>query len=221
MKATQSVEKSSSAALADLATDTPAERRKRKVRDMIIEAAEQVFAAEGEAGLSMRRLAERIDYSPAAIYKYFRSKDELLATIREQFFERLMDKLNQIFEGADYDKASFCNGLKAYVQTGVENPYHYLMAFAEFDKAPPDEGTLQYDAAVLLESMIQALVDKGVFRPVKAELASKSVWASLHGMTGLMACLPDFPEAFDEEPGTVSRDELMDFHINQIFRGLA
>jgi len=216
MKATQSVEKSSPAVTAD----TPAERRKRKVRDKIIKAAEQVFAAEGEAGLSMRRLAECIDYSPAAIYKYFSSKDELLSTIREQFFERLMEKLNPLIDGAEYDKQNFCTGLKAYVQTGVEYPHHYLMAFAALDKAPPDEGTLQYDAAVLLESMIEALVEQGVFRPVKAKLAAKSVWASLHGMTGLMACLPDFPESFDEEPGTVSREELLDFHIDQIFNGL-
>ncbi len=53
---------------------TPAERRRLKVRDAIIEAAEDLFTKEGEQGISMRRLAEAIDYSPAAIYKYFDSK---------------------------------------------------------------------------------------------------------------------------------------------------
>jgi AcrR family transcriptional regulator len=65
---------------------TPAERRRLKVRDAIIGAAEEIFAEEGEAGLSMRRIAERIDYSPAALYKYFDSKEALFQEIREGFF---------------------------------------------------------------------------------------------------------------------------------------
>ena len=57
------------AEIADNDDLSPAERRRRKVRDAIVSAAEEIFAEEGEAGLSMRRIAERIDYSPAALYK--------------------------------------------------------------------------------------------------------------------------------------------------------
>ena len=54
------------------------------MRGAILEAAERVFSVEGEAGLSIRRLAEEIDYSPSAIYKYFGSKDELVDELKEQ-----------------------------------------------------------------------------------------------------------------------------------------
>ena len=65
---------------------SPAERRRHKIRARILSAAEQVFAREGVDGLSIRRLAENIDYSPAAIYKYFKSKDELVDELKETFF---------------------------------------------------------------------------------------------------------------------------------------
>lgn len=204
----------------DLA-DTPAERRKRKVRDTIIEAAEHVFAAEGEAGLSMRRLAEKIDYSPAAIYKYFASKDELLNAICEQFFERLLERLNDIIDNATCNKACFCDGLKAYVQTGIESPNHYLMAFGTFESAPAHDDSLGYEAANHLENMIEKLVAAGEFRPVDAKVAAKSVWASLHGMTSLMAGMPDFPHAVDPGGAPITREQLIDFHIEHIYRGLA
>src|SRR5215468_6387059 len=122
------------------AADTPAERRKRKVRDSIIEAAEGVFAEEGEAGLSIRRLADRIDYSPAAIYKYFSSKDELLSELREQFFGRLLAHMRETRAAGLTDRERFAAALRAYVQTGLDNPNHYRMAFASLSGGPPQEG---------------------------------------------------------------------------------
>ena len=65
---------------------TPATRRRNKVREAILAAAERMFAKEGESGLSIRRLAEEIDYSPSAIYKYFGSKEELLEELKDSFF---------------------------------------------------------------------------------------------------------------------------------------
>jgi AcrR family transcriptional regulator len=201
--------------------DTPAERRKRKVRDAIIEAAEDVFALEGEAGLSMRRLADRIDYSPAAIYKYFSSKDELLGAIREQFFERLLARMSE--SGVDEADGSvrFRAGLAAYINTGIENPNHYRMALANFDPNPPAAGTRAYEAIVTFTGLIKQLIADGVFRDVDPDLASQSVWASCHGLTNLMTSIPDFPRPLEESGAPVTREALIDFHVEQVFRGLA
>jgi AcrR family transcriptional regulator len=218
MKAAQPI---SDASVATWPPDTPAERRKRKVRDSIIEAAETVFAEEGEAGLSMRRLAERIDYSPAAIYKYFNSKDELLATIREQFFERLMVRLQETAAIERRDREGFLACLRAYVQTGIENPNHYRMAFGSFESSKPQEGTLGYEASSRFTMMIQDMIEKGVLRNVDPELASRSVWASVHGLTSLMTAIPDFPQCPDCDSHPLSREDMIEFHAEQIVRGLA
>jgi AcrR family transcriptional regulator len=202
------------------ASDTPAERRKRKVRDAIIEAAEDVFAEDGEAGLSMRRLADRIDYSPAAIYKYFASKDELLGAIREQFYERLLARMSESGVDQADDLARFRAGLIAYIRSGLDNANHYRMAFSSFDPKPPAEGTRAYEAIVTFMGMIKQLIADGVFREGDPELASLSVWASCHGLTNLMTSIPDFPRSMDEGRSHVTRDALIEFHVEQMLRGL-
>lgn len=201
------------------ASDTPAERRKRKVRDAIIEAAEDVFALEGEAGLSMRRLADKIDYSPAAIYKYFSSKDELLSEIREQFYERLFVRMEATGAKGPSDVMAFRAILKAYIQTGLDNPNHYRMAFANLGANPPREGTRAYEAITTFTALVEELVGRGVFREIDPGLASKSVWASIHGLTLILASIPHFAAGVDGR-SVATTEELIGFHVEQVCRGL-
>ncbi len=180
-----------------------------------------MFALEGEAGLSMRRLADRIDYSPAAIYKYFSSKDELLWEIREQFFERLLAQMRETRAAGLDDRGRFAAALRAYVQTGLDNPNHYRMAFANVGAEPPKEGSRCYEAAAAFTALVEELIASGAFRDLDPRAASTSVWASLHGLTSLMASIPDFPHCVDEASAHITKDALIDCHVELLFRGLA
>lgn len=202
--------------------DTPADRRRRKVREAIIDAAEAIFSADGEQGISMRRLAESIDYSPAAIYKYFASKDDLFDAIRDLFFERLLKRIHDAMEEGG-ETAMLCSRcMRAYIETGMEEPNHYMMAFSTASKPRQhvhSEEEMAYHAGAQLVSMIDQGMDEGIFRRVDPHVASKSVWASLHGLTMLMVALDDFPGGM---PGSehVTRDEVIDFHADSIMRSL-
>jgi len=202
--------------------DTPADRRRRKVREAIIDAAETIFTSEGEEGISMRRLAEAIDYSPAAIYKYFASKDELFTAIREMFFERLMSRIKEAM-GEGGEVAPLCaRCIRAYIETGMEEPNHYMMAFSPSVTSKPhlhEEKEVAFEAESALVSMIQQGQAEGVFRDVDPRMASKSVWASLHGLTMLIVCLDDFPQGL---PGSehITLEGVIDLHTDLIIRGL-
>jgi AcrR family transcriptional regulator len=65
------------------------EREKEALRTLIIEAARDILSEQGLDALSMRAIAERIEYSPATIYLYFRDKDELIREVVCAGFERL------------------------------------------------------------------------------------------------------------------------------------
>ena len=202
--------------------DTPADRRRRKVRDAIMDAAETIFTDEGEEGISMRRLAEAIDYSPAAIYKYFASKDELFTAIREMFFERLMTRIKEAM-GEGGAVAPLCaRCIRAYIETGMEEPNHYKMAFSPSvtsNSHVHEEKEVAYEAESALVSMIEQGQREGVFRDVDPRMASKSVWASLHGMTMLIVGIGDFPQGM---PGSehITREAVIDLHTDLIIRGL-
>src|ERR1700689_3029099 len=65
------------------------ERDREAVERAILDAARDLFVAEGYANVSIRKIAERIEYSPAAIYVYFRSKDDIFFALAEEGFRLL------------------------------------------------------------------------------------------------------------------------------------
>jgi AcrR family transcriptional regulator len=53
------------------------DRDRHRIRQAILDAARELFIAEGYQNVSMRKIADRIEYSPAAIYSYFPAKDDI------------------------------------------------------------------------------------------------------------------------------------------------
>lgn len=207
--------------IADNEDLSPAERRRRKVRDAIVSAAEDIFAEDGEAGLSMRRIAERIDYSPAALYKYFDSKEALFDEIREQFFERLLGRMRTVSEAVEEGPCLTGDCLRAYVETGLEQPSHYRLAFTNyFHKDQLDENSFAFAAAMHLEDMIAQSMEDGWFDKADPGLAAAAVWASAHGLTMLAVTVPGFP---DGKPGCedTTLDDVIDFQARLVMRGMA
>lgn len=209
---------------------TPAERRRLKVRGAIIEAAERVFALEGEAGLSIRRLAEEIDYSPSAIYKYFGSKDELIDELKEAFFERLLTRVGRV-SGVDApfaERGRAC--VSTYIETAIERPYHYAAAFSHIqaeETAPPrpkdwDAFTQSNKGRAfgVLVAMVQEGQALGIFDPdLDPFMAATSVWSASHGVAQLLTHIPQFPALTPTET-PLSASEFIAFHADLVFRGL-
>lgn len=207
--------------------ESPAERRRHKVRERILDAAEHVFASEGAEGLSIRRLAEKIDYSPAAIYKYFGSKDELVSELKETFFALLIQRIQASFETPmpAGQRARSCAAI--YIGIAAEKPHHYAAAYhgeyAEIgpgEDEPGFEDTNKGQAFTMLRSMIEQGITDGAFRQsLDPSLAAKSVWASLHGLAMMITHIPTYPLLRAGMP-TLPQPEFIAFHADQIVRGL-
>src|SRR5262245_39054027 len=66
------------------------ERDREAIKRAILDAARNLFVSEGYQNVSIRKIAERIEYSPAAIYGYFSSKDDIFFALAEEGFRLLM-----------------------------------------------------------------------------------------------------------------------------------
>jgi len=62
------------------------ERDREAVSRAILDAARDLFVTEGYRNVSIRKIAEKIEYSPAAIYGYFPSKDDIFYALAEEGF---------------------------------------------------------------------------------------------------------------------------------------
>jgi AcrR family transcriptional regulator len=119
------------------------EREKQELRDKIMEAARAIFAAEGYDAVSMRRIAEQIEYSPAAIYVYFPDKQSLFREICRGDFMALLEQFQTTAAVADPVERLWLIG-QGYIDFGVGHPSHYRMMFMRQAPAiPPETEDLQ------------------------------------------------------------------------------
>jgi AcrR family transcriptional regulator len=60
------------------------QRHRARIRQAILVAARELFVAEGVRNVSLRQIADRIEYSPAAFYTYFRCKDDIFLALAQE-----------------------------------------------------------------------------------------------------------------------------------------
>jgi AcrR family transcriptional regulator len=169
------------------------EREKSETRDKILDAARELFATEGYEGVSMRQVAEKIEYSPTAIYVHFADKNELFRELCHQDYARLAEVFQSSVMSTDPVERLRQTG-EIYVDFGIRNPNHYKFLFMtphpphEFDEEDREmRGNPEMDAYAFLKWAVQQAIDAGRLREVlrDAEIISQTLWAAVHGVISL------------------------------------
>lgn len=169
------------------------EREKSETRDKILDAARELFITEGFEGVSMRKVAEKIEYSPTAIYVHFADKQELFRELCHQDYARLAEVFQSSVMSTDpIERLKQIGAI--YVDFGTRYPNHYKFMFmTPHPPHEPDEvdremmGNPEMDAYAFLKWAVQQAIDAGCFREelTDAELISQTLWASVHGVISL------------------------------------
>lgn len=102
---------------------------KESVRRVILDAARELFVCEGYGNVSLRKIARRIGYTPMAIYVHFRDKSEILDCICEETFDAFRANAERLDRLGLPPRERLAAGLRAYVEFGLEHPYHYQLTF--------------------------------------------------------------------------------------------
>ncbi|HEX8253404.1 MAG TPA: TetR/AcrR family transcriptional regulator [Thermoanaerobaculia bacterium] len=175
----------------------PRERREREreeIRTLILDAARELFVSEGVESVTMRRIADKIEYSPTAIYFHFKDKEALLAELCDCDFRAFAQRFNVIAQIADPVERLRAAGA-AYVDFGLENPSHYRLMFMTpkaitaktTEVSTIDKGNPEEDAYAFLQGIVAELMAKGRFRDelTDVELAVQVIWSAVHGVVSL------------------------------------
>lgn len=177
---------------------TPRERRQLRTKEAILDAARQIIAEEGVANLSMRGIAQRIDYSPAGLYEYFGSKDEIIAAVCMQGAGRLYQSMAAVDTSLPPLDYLVELGL-AYIDFAIKNRDHFLLMFAS-DVQPPPEAFEAESSLDILLAAIQKGIEDNVFiaREDFGELdMAYMAWSLVHGVAMLrVSQMAFFPEEF-------------------------
>ena len=194
------------------------ERQKERVRQDILDAARDLFVSEGYENVSMRRIADKIEYSPTTIYLYFENKDELFESLCEETFAKLLRTLRSIQEENLNPVAVLKRALKLYIEFGLKHPNHYAVSFmtSHRDVESSDykdnehSGTKSFQ---FLRASVSACINQGKLRIKDADMASQVLWAGIHGLTSLLIVHPNFPWK--------QRQRLIETLVETLVEGLA
>ena len=175
------------------------DRLKIELRRIILDAACDVFDANGYEGFSLRQVAERIGYSPTTIYLYFQDKDDLLRATVQQGFDDF-DRSLEVVAAANPDPLPRIEALgRAYVDFGLQNPALYRLMFmqrSDFyfmprfngsseDGALPGPERPRTVAMSLLMQAVEEAMAQGVVRPGPPLIMADVLWAGAHGLVSL------------------------------------
>jgi AcrR family transcriptional regulator len=169
------------------------ERERIETRDKILEAARDLFLSEGYDGVTMRKVAERIEYSPTAIYFHFADKEALFRELCYQDFARLAAVFQSRPLAADPIERLKQAG-QIYIDFGLHYPNHYkLMFMTPHPEGELDEreraikGNPEVDSYAFLKQTVEQAIATGVFREKfqDAELVAQTLWAAVHGVISL------------------------------------
>lgn len=178
------------------------DHEKEELRQTILKVAGELFLEQGYDRFSMRQLAERIGYSVATPYLYFRDKDDLLFTVVDEGFARFKQQLAEAAASSDDPwERLFALG-QAYVRFGLRNPVYYQLMFmwrSDFlTQSATGEQSPRLDAFNILQDAVRYAMEAGAIQTsgeADVETYGDVLWATMHGVVALAISIP----AFDSE----------------------
>jgi len=158
-------------------------------RRAILDAALELFIADGYTQVSIRNIAAKVEYSPGAIYSYFPSKDEIFFALAEEGFRQLGARQLTNTRSDDPLDDVRAAAWRLY-EFSKEQPQYFALVF--LDRRVP-RVSREYERFAFISEMrtrvlaqVERCIAEGVF-PVTthAEVALRLLWAPIFGIAAL------------------------------------
>lgn len=181
--------------------NTPQARRLAQTRQALLQNARQMIVAQGIDGLSIRALADSINYTPGALYNYFSSKEALIDAVRADCFDELNDFIAERVGTAVTAPEMLLLGGLAYIEYAAQHPQEYHLMF----NMEPSHATSGEQREITMRTLLQ-IVELGVAQsqitlenPYDAAAIAYHCWATVHGIASLQTTVlqderADLPE---------------------------
>ena len=201
---------------------TPAEQA--QTRDRILQVAREVYDTEGYEAVTMRNIARRSGYSPAALYRYFSNHLELVRGIWQDAVDRMRDDAEAVFAAHDDPLERVVAVLRSYANFAATEPAAFRSTFLQTQVRGEDAGVFQREGPLpnldpregtsyrlLREALSQAIAAGRIMR-MDVDMAAQTLWGTIHGIVALPFHFKNFPFAKD--------DARLETALHMIVRGM-
>ncbi len=173
-------------------------KHKEEFRREILDSARELFINDGYEKFSMRKLAEKIEYSPTTIYLYFKSKDDLLLAICEEFFGHFLAELNRIRAVSQDPVETLRQSFFYFMEFGLKNPNQYKVIFFTTSSVYGtheefvQRESMARNAYFVFKEMVRDCIKAGRFRELDEDVIAQALAIASHGLVTMTLSRPDF-----------------------------
>lgn len=111
-----------------MATGERRQREIEKMRELILSAAEEIISAEGFEKLSIRKIAQKIEYSPAIIYHYFADKEEIVHFLMQKGYSKILSAVSFSKAECHSPEERLSETTRNYIKAALDMPDEFMAA---------------------------------------------------------------------------------------------
>lgn len=164
------------------------EKDRQEMRQLILQSAHSLLLVENFENISIRSIAEAIEYSPGTIYLYFKDKNEIFQTIQSEAFKLLNSYVAEAHDVKDpFDQLSML--ANKYTEFAFLFPKYYDIMFMIEYPITMDENSENWKEGLKAYDYLVNVVDKckqgGYFKGIETKIITLTIWSYLHGVSSL------------------------------------
>jgi len=188
------------------------------MRELILTAANEIIAVEGFDKLSIRKIANKIEYSPSLIYNYFEDKDEIVNNLMQRGYQKIVTAISSVKTKSDFPEDKLKEMMKKYIEEALQMPDEFMAA--QLNKSPQ---VLKYTSSlykgasksnIALSFLFTCLKDINKnMDDSKLELTSQIIVASTLGFVVKLI--------IEKDIGDAQRQSLIDYFCNEVIIRMA
>lgn len=180
------------------------QKEKEELKNKIREAAIELFLNDGVENVTIRKIAEKIEYAPATIYLYYKDKTDILMDLHKEGFNILIGYLKGIIiNNGDDILSQMKKRAIAYIDFAIDNPEYYhlifIMSYKQKGLSSPDEwaeGRVAYDS---MRTSIAKCIELGIIKSDNIEEIAFANWSFLHGLASLIGSQSGGPVKIEDK----------------------
>lgn len=195
--------------------------RKERERDhrceLILNAAGEIIATEGLDSLSIRKIANKIEYSPSIIYHYFRDKEDIINNLMKKSYQKIVGAIAQAGASGDEPAQKMRDMLRNYIRLALQMPDEYRTIMLGSSPGLLEHTSVLFKGAALKRPALGMLCQclKEIYKDTDQyliELTAQILWAATFGL--IIRLLIE--KGISEE----QRANLIEHHVNLVIDGM-
>lgn len=162
-------------------------REKEELKKKILDASLEIIITEGCEALSMRKIADRIEYAAPTLYEYFKNKDQIMTELTGRGYTILSDEIRKALEKKGDAETRLRAMWTAYWRFGFKHTELYRLMYGVKVSCPKPKGTvanIDQPQEMFTRVIGELLPDS---QPVKGEAERwyYALWSLVHGLIAI------------------------------------